>query len=175
MVENKKGICDGRGGRYNHCGKERYIYTKSRGQCQECARVYQEDKKKKRVNIKSVSSNKAQKLIEKAERIKKNNEYYIWAINENIKRNNGVCRCDNCREKIYSPTGSNVSHIVGQGANGTLYYHPINHFIFGSSKKYDKCNCEEKFSDMGKRDTMAIYPIFLERQELLNREYYINT
>lgn len=167
----EKGICSGKDGRYPSCGNtDVYIVNKSTQECYMCnearKRAIKQQKPPKNNN------HVVLKAKELAQTIKERKEYYDWAIQENIKKNLGVCRCDECGEPINNPTGKNVSHLVSGGANQTLYLHPLNHFIFGNQLKFDKCKCEQLFSDEGKRESMKIYPEFKRRWELLNHHYY---
>lgn len=107
----------------------------------------------------------------KKEHMKESGNYYRRAIAENIIKNKGRVCCDNCDKEIKNASGKNVSHIISSASNSTLYHHPLNHFILGHALK-DECNCEQQFSDQGKRHTMKIYQEFLTRHEQLNREYY---
>lgn len=157
--------CDGRQGRYPHCDQPRYIVCKSRMQCNTCSEAYKRELKKQKGKpvggIKKMSDKKKAHMTE-------SQKYYKWAIAANILKNGTKCCCDNCTTEIknalYSK-GHHVSHIIGSGANQSLYHNPLNHFILCDE-------CEKIFSDTGKRSTMKIYPLYQERHELLNREYY---
>ena len=108
--------------------------------------------------IKKVSDKRSGQITE-------NKKYYKRAIGENIIKNKGKCRCENCNVEIYPASGSNVSHIIGKGANSALYLHPLNHFIL--------CfECEQMFSNEGKRSEMKIFAEYEHRRELLNNEFY---
>lgn len=107
------------------------------------------------------------------EKLGERNEYYKRAIFANMKRNGGICRCDECGHEIRYPTGRNVAHIVGSGANETLYLIPENNFILGKGEMFRECNCLSVFDDQGKKHTMKIYPIYVERHERLIASYYI--
>ena len=112
------------------------------------------------------------KMSEKTiNKIAENNNYYRKAIALNIVKNKGKCLCDECGVEILNPSGSNCSHVIGQGANPTLYHDIRNHFILCNNLK-DKGKCEQLFSDEGKKHTMKIYPKYVEIKEQLNREYY---
>jgi len=91
--------------------------------------------------------------------------YYKKAIGENIIKNGGKCRCDECGHEIKMPRGANCCHIVGKGADLTLYHHPLNHFVLGKGEIFGECNCAATFDDKGEKHTMKIYPRFLEIRE----------
>lgn len=120
----------------------------------------------KRVAIKAKPFKQSDKSKKKQmEAIKDANVYYKKAIAQNIINNKGKCLCDECGSEILNPTGSNVSHLISKGANAALYFHTLNHFIF--------CfDCEQLFSNMGKREMMNIYAQFEVTHELLNNQYY---
>jgi len=144
----------------------------SKNLCRTC--YYKSDYyKNKHPNFKpSQPSNPIKKVSEKRSgQIVENKKYYKRAIGENIIKNKGKCCCDNCGYVIKYPDGKNVSHIVSQGANSALYHHPLNHFILGTTLK-GECNCEQKFSDEGKRSEMKIFAEYEHRRELLNNEFY---
>lgn len=101
----------------------------------------------------------------------KRNKYYLEAITDNIQRN-GICRCDECNNPIRNARGSNVCHIVGAGANKLLYLDKRNNFILGKGQLFGQCDCGVKFDDRGMKETMNIYPRYLEIREILNNEYY---
>lgn len=95
-----------------------------------------------------------------------NNQYYISALLDNWVKNNGVCRCDECRSFIDDPTGRNVSHIISAGANRSLYLDPENNRVL--------ClDCEDKWTT-GDRSTMKIYPNTEEIRIRLTNKYYQN-
>lgn len=99
-------------------------------------------------------------------------QYYIEAINLNKKKNNGICMCDECGNRIHQPTGSNVAHIISKGANNTLYHDIRNHVILGKGAMFGECDCLWKFDNSGNRLQMRIYDHTESIRELLNYEYY---
>ena len=95
----------------------------------------------------------------KSNEITKSNEYYKDAIQRNIDKN-GFCKCDNCDAPINHPSGRNVCHIIGFGADKRLYFDIANHFILCF-----KCADQEQNGD---RTKMRIWPLFKEiRLQLL--------
>lgn len=163
--------CTGKDGKYNSCGQSKVlIANKSTMQCHRCNEKRKNDIKSCKPKIKNWEQ--AAKALDQLRYIQESKEYYMRAIMANIQKNHGKCLCDNCDERINHPTGSNVSHIIGAGANKTLYHDDENHFILGNIMKGDRCNCEQLFSDEGKRQSMRIYPLFVERWERLNNKYY---
>ena len=70
----------------------------------------------------------------KKSEIKESGNYYRLAIALNIIKNKSVCRCDECGSPIKHPTGRNVCHIIGSGANKELYLDKRNNFILGKEK-----------------------------------------
>lgn len=95
------------------CERESKLWKSNPPTCKGCM---------KRTPIK-VNTTKRQQAIDVG------NSYYKDAINANIERNGGVCKCDKCSVVINYPIGRNVSHILGKGARSKLYLHPLNHFI----------------------------------------------
>lgn len=146
------------------CGKSGYLYAD--GKTKYCYLKLNPPKPLKRVaiNVKQFKqSDKSKK--KRMEAIKESGIFYRRAIEENMIKYGGKCRCEECHEVISRPTGSNVSHLISKGANAALYFHSLNYFIF--------CfRCEQLFSNEGKRSTMNVYPVFLNRHELLNKEHY---
>jgi len=140
------------------CDKLSYIWA--RGKCKPCALKEKPPKK-----IQPVSEKKKQE-------IKTSNQYYRWAIDKNIIKNKGVCRCDECGEEIKSPSGRNICHIVSGGANKALYLEPINHFILGKGETFGECSCGWKYDESGEKEKMNIYPRHVEVREILNNKYY---
>ena len=56
-------------------------------------------------------------------------QYYQQSIEANAEKNNGDVVCEECGIVITYPTGRNVCHVIGKGADIRLYHHPENHFI----------------------------------------------
>ena len=110
----------------------------------------------------------------KKSEIKESVNYYRQAIALNIIKNKSVCRCDECGSPIKHPTGRNVCHIIGSGANKELYLDKRNNFILGKGEMFGECNCGWSFDESGEKSEMEIYPKYLEIRETLNREYYGN-
>lgn len=152
-MERKKKICT------CGCGQEGYYWIRG------FLKGHSPKEKGGRVSFKKTISPK------RVEKINEDKNYYRQAIARNIVANKGKCLCDECGDEISNAKGSNVSHIISKGANPVLYHDMDNHFILCNNLK-DKGKCEQLFSDEGKRSTMKIYPIFLERKEMLNRKYY---
>lgn len=96
--------------------------------------------------------------------IKDSNNYYKKKIGINIIENKGKCKCENCDAVIENPTGRNVSHIIGAGANTTLYLDLENSYIL-----CDKCEAEWT---SGSRINMMIWPKALLVRQKLNLKYY---
>lgn len=100
----------------------------------------------------------------KLDEIRLSKEYYQKAIEANIQQHtnkkdvkqNQICKCDECFEKITSPSGANVCHIIGMGANKKLYFEPINHFIL--------CLKCADIEQNGPRKSMKIYPEWEKRR-----------
>ena len=115
----------------------------------------------KRTPLKKGFSKKKQKQIVESK------EYYADAIKENKDRFKGTCRCENCGNEILFPTGKNVSHVIGGGANLALYLDPINNFILCFT-------CEGIWTDArgGSKYDMAIFPASEKRKEELTLKYY---
>jgi len=107
-----------------------------------------------------------------AERIEEGKKYYVRALVLNSNKNNGKIRCDECGELIKHPTGSNVCHIVGKGANLTCYFDVRNHFILGKGEMFGECECKQKFDDRGEKKNMKIYEQYLKIRDDLNSGYY---
>jgi hypothetical protein len=105
------------------------------------------------------------KVSEKGKvKMKESNNYYRMAIGINIVKNKGKCICEECGEEILSPCGRNCSHIVGAGANKSLYHDIINHKIL--------ClKCENIWTNMDKTK-MSIYKECEEIRILLNNKHY---
>ena len=95
----------------------------------------------------------SKKKINEIERAK---EYYANAINDNTIANKGLCKCEECGCTITSPSGSNVCHVIGMGANKKLYFERINHFILCK-----KCSDIEQNGD---RKSMKIFPEWEKRR-----------
>ena len=118
---------------------------------------------KKPYKINKVSKKQQKQIVQ-------NKEYYQDAIQRNIKRfNRGECICENCGTEIPNPTGRNVSHVIGAGANIFLYHDPINNFILCFI-------CEGIWTDNrgGSKGDMAIFPESERRKEELTLKYYTN-
>lgn len=148
MIPRKEKLCK------CGCGKKGFLWAK--GMLKYC--YYKQNP------LKAINQVSAKTVV----KIKWNNNYYRQSIAANIIANNGKCRCNNCPAEIKNPLqtkGSHVSHIISAGANLALYHNPKNHFILC----YD---CEQLFSNLGKRSTMKIYTEVLKRWEKLNAEYY---
>lgn len=96
-------------------------------------------------------------IVDKRNVIALNNQFYKAMINRNIQRNQGVCRCDNCKREIQRPIGRNVAHIISKGADSSLYLNPLNHFILGRGEIFDQCDCLEEFDNGIHRQEMNIY------------------
>ena len=94
--------------------------------------------------------------VYKPKDLDKSNEYYQKAIEENKKRNNGVCRSEECHIEIKNPKGRSVCHVLGKGTRPNLYYHPLNHFILC----YDHTIQEES----GKKSDMKIHAEWTKRR-----------
>lgn len=157
-----KGTCTGKG-RYVGCRNEGLILTNSRRLCQTCER--------KRKPPKPIC-----KRAEKKEKeIKDSNKYYLDRIIDNIKRNLGTCRCDNCTDKINDPLlakGSIVCHIISFGANASLYLDSENSWILGRGPLFKECNCKWVFDESGKRESMKIFAETEARKVRLKAKYY---
>lgn len=142
----------------SECGKETVLWKSSPKLCKNCAG---------KLSPKRESESKKDSIKRRTESIKSSGNYYKKAIAQNIIDNKGKCLCDNCKHEIVTPSGSNVSHIVSKGNNATLYHHELNNFIL--------CfDCEQKFSNEGKRIEMNIFQEIEYRKELLNNQYYTN-
>lgn len=140
------------------CGKETILWKANPKACKECWA-----KHKPKVE----SEAKKESIKKRTESIKSSGAYYKRAIGQNIIDNKGKCLCDNCKAVIYPANGSNVSHIISKGSNAALYHHKLNNFIL--------CfDCEQKFSNEGKRSEMNIFKEYEHRKELLNNEFYTN-
>jgi len=167
-----KGNCDGRNGRYNSCGAtDIWLACKSRGQCKRCSDAFKMGKKIT-AHHKKEHPKQLKAALDKLEEIKLNQQYYLRAITDNILRNSGKCKCDECNEPIPHPTGRNVCHIVGSGANKKLYTDPRNNFILGKGLFKGECRCGIQFDDKGEKSTMKIYQKYLEVRTELNHKYY---
>lgn len=157
-----KGTCDGRNGRYNSCGAtDVYLACKSRGQCIRCSGTYKKEKNKGKRTVNSI---KIKQGLAQLEFIVNSREYYLKAIVANQNENGGICRCDECNEPIMHPTGKNVSHIVGSGANKKLYHEKINNKILCSK-------CENIWTNGSKR-SMKIFPECERIRIMLTNKYY---
>lgn len=168
-----KGTCDGRNGRYSHCGKpDVWIACKSRGQCTYCSAKFKIERRAKSEAKKYGNSSKLQKILTQLEFIKNSQQYYLQAILDNQKANDGKCRCDECGNLIAHPTGRNVCHIVGSGANKKLYFDLRNRFILGKGALFNECNCGATFDDKGLKSTMNIFPKYEDIRIRLNNEHY---
>lgn len=110
-------------------------------------------------------------IIDK-EAITANKSYYAKAIFANIERNKGKCRCDECGREIKTPTGRNVCHIIGKGANTALYHDIRNHLILGKGEIHDECNCGWLFDESGRWHEMKVAEHVKQIKEQLNKEYY---
>lgn len=97
-------------------------------------------------------------------KIKENGNYYRAAIAQNIIRNKGKCRCDECGEEIKQPKGRNVAHIVSGGANAALYLEPENNNVLC----FDCVIWEES----GDRTKMKLYEQREEIRQRLTAKYY---
>ena len=108
----------------------------------------------------------------KVEQIAENKQYYAKAIHANIIKNKGKCRCDECGHEIRNPIGRNVAHIIGKGANTTLYHDMRNHLILGKGEMFGECNCLWEFDESGYWEDMNVASHVKQVKETLNREYY---
>jgi hypothetical protein len=144
------------------CGKSGIIWA--RGKLKDCDRRVNPPKALRKISEK------------KAGKIKDSKDYYREAIGMNILKNKGKCLCDNCGDPIKDPLGKKhgraVCHIIGSGANETLYLDPENHFVLGRGPLFNECNCGWMFDESGEWETMKIGPEAAERKERLNRKYY---
>lgn len=168
MIEKKLKIC-------SVCEKPSILWKSSPKMCRECAvrSVHKSDEYKakhpKQTFAEAISTPQIKKVSDKKKlEIKESGNYYKKAIGQNIIDNNGKCLCENCKQQIKVPTGRNCCHIIGKGADLTLYYHPLNNFILGKGEVFNECSCGWLFDESGKKDTLNIYAEYLHRKELLN-------
>lgn len=156
-------------GSRNHqgCGREKQPIKTKRGLCPYC----EQDRKQEKRGDKQVYQIR-KRSEKKTKEIKESQQYYKLAIAMNILKNNGVLRCDECGHSIPIPKpgkGSNVCHIVSQGANPRVYLDIKNHVILGEGLP-GQCNCKWVFDESGKRHTMKIYARTEEiRDKLIGR------
>lgn len=132
------------------CGKEGYIYA--RKMLKECDRRVNPPKQLKKVSKKQLG------------KIKENGNYYRAAIAQNIIRNKGKCRCDECGSEIKEPKGRNVAHIVSAGANAALYLEPENNNVL--------CLDCVIWEESGDRTTMKLYQQREDVRQRLTAKYY---
>lgn len=171
----KEKICSG-------CGRKGPLWRSKPPLCALCVKKTGIPGKKPKPHIsisrhhKPINSNRNKPVAKispkKQEHITLSKQYYLEAITANIFKNKGVCLCDECNERISHPKGRNCAHIVGSGANPTLYFDKRNHFILGKGPIFNECDCLWKFDESGEKETMKIYPRYVEIRETLNREYY---
>lgn len=112
------------------------------------------------------------KAVFDKESANENKSYYAKAIFLNIKKNNGRCKCDECGEDINKPTGRNVCHIIGKGANTALYHDVRNHLVLGKGELFGECNCGWMFDESGSWEEMNVALYARQTKETLNLEYY---
>jgi 5-methylcytosine-specific restriction endonuclease McrA len=142
---------------------QKFRKVNSRGYCSEC--IPEPIKGPRTAKKTPTRINKI--TTKQSKKIKSANNYYSKAIQDNINRNQGKCICENCKEPIHHPTGSNVSHIVAKGRNEALYLDKLNHFILCQG-----CEC---IWTNGERSKMGIYAESQERKVTLLRKHYLES
>lgn len=130
------------------CRNEGIIMTSSRGLCQAC-----ESKRKPKKQIAKTSK-------KQVKQIKENKEFYQLFI----ERHPTKC-CDECKDPIHNPTGSNVSHIISSGNNKTLYHDLENAFLLCQT-------CENQWTRISPK-SMKIWPEAQRRKVKLLNKYYL--
>jgi hypothetical protein len=151
MFKPYYGVCNGTDN-YKGCGNRGLITTRSRGLCSLCESKRKPPKPKKTKPPKNMAENK---------------KYYAQRIVANMIKNKGKCICENCDDEIKKPIGRNVSHVIGAGANITLYHEAENSFVL--------ClRCERIWTDgtEGGKTKMRIYEDSEERRMRLTLKYY---
>lgn len=159
MFKPYKGICQGKPGKIEGCGKPGIITTNSRRLCQQC--------EAKRKPQKAIPKASAKGKINR----EKDEDYYRKAIAAAIVRTKGNLKCENCKVPIEEPTGMNVSHILPKSTHPELYHHPENHKILckvGDDKDDWGKSCHQTW-ETGEREKMPIYAeIMFIREKLLD-------
>jgi hypothetical protein len=146
------------------CGRDGYIWAK--GMLKDCYNRLHPPKPIKKSALK-------QKLSpERSDKIKVDRDYYAKSIHANIVKNKGFCRCDECCERIRNPTGRNVAHLIGKGANLALYHDRRNHVILGKGDIYGECNCLWMLDESGEWEKMKLADHIKQVKQQLTNEYY---
>lgn len=148
------------------CGQRGLIWAK--GMLKSCYMKLHPYKPIKKSKIRPKTSDS------RREKIKANNKYYLDAILRNKEKNGGICRCDECGEEIKHPTGRNVAHIIGSGANLALYHKIDNHLILGKGDMFGECNCLFEFDESGRWQQMKVAEHVKEVKQRLTAMYYDN-